>query len=96
MRYIGSMVADFHRNLLSGGIFFTLPTPRTEVPEWQVALAYEGAPRPFSWNKPAALALMEAKTCSDVQPTHLHQRTQLFIGNRDLVEKAEEFIRHYG
>jgi fructose-1,6-bisphosphatase I len=97
LRYIGSMVADFHRNLLSGGIFFyPSDTKDPRYPNGKLRLAYEGAPLAFVMEQAGGTSSNGSQNLLDLQPTHLHQRTQMFIGNRDLVEKAEEFIRHYG
>ena len=97
LRYIGSMVADFHRNLLSGGIFFyPADTKDPRYPNGKLRLAYEGAPLAFVMEQAGGTSSNGSQNLLDLQPTHLHQRTQMFIGNRDLVEKAEEFIRHYG
>jgi fructose-1,6-bisphosphatase I len=97
LRYIGSMVADFHRNLLGGGIFY-YPADNKDprYPNGKLRLAYEGAPLAFITEQAGGTSSNGSQNLLDMQPTHLHQRTQLFIGNRDLVEKAEEFIRHYG
>jgi len=97
LRYIGSMVADFHRNLLSGGIFFyPADTKDPRYPNGKLRLAYEGAPLAFVMEQAGGTSSNGSQNLLDLLPTHLHQRTQMFIGNRDLVEKAEEFIRHYG
>jgi len=97
LRYIGSMVADFHRNLLSGGIFFyPADTKDPRYPNGKLRLAYEGAPLAFVMEQAGGTSSNGSQNLLDLQPTHLHQRTQMFIGNRDLVEKAEDFIRHYG
>jgi fructose-1,6-bisphosphatase I len=97
LRYIGSMVADFHRNLLGGGIFYyPADTKDPKYPSGKLRLAYEGAPLAFITEQAGGTSSNGSQNLLDLQPSHLHQRTQLFMGNRDLVEKAEEFIRHYG
>jgi fructose-1,6-bisphosphatase I len=97
LRYIGSMVADFHRNLLSGGIFYyPADTKDPRYPNGKLRLAYEGAPLAFIMEQAGGTSSNGSQNLLDMQPAHLHQRTQLFIGNCELVEKAEEFIRHYG
>jgi fructose-1,6-bisphosphatase I len=97
LRYIGSMVADFHRNLLSGGIFYyPADTKDPRYPHGKLRLTYEGAPLSFIMEQAGGTSSNGSQNLLDLQPTHLHQRTQMFIGNRDLVEQAEEFIRHYG
>ena len=94
MRYIGSMVADFHRNLLSGGVYY-YPADN-KVPKYttgKLRLSYEGAPLAFIAEQAGGTSSNGTKNLLDLQPEGLHQRTPLFIGNRELVEKAEEFIR---
>jgi len=97
LRYIGSMVADFHRNLLSGGIFYyPADSKDPRYPNGKLRLVYEGAPLAFVMEQAGGTSSNGSQNLLDLQPTHLHQRTQLFIGNCEMVEKAEEFIRHYG
>lgn len=96
-RYIGSLVADFHRNLLAGGIFYYPADGRDpSKPHGKLRLLYEAAPLAFVAEQAGGYASDGSKSILDIQPEELHQRTPLFIGNRDLVEKAEEFIREYG
>lgn len=97
MRYIGSLVGDFHRNLLSGGIFY-YPADRKspDKPEGKLRLLYEAAPLAFIAEQAGGYASDGKQNILDISPTSLHQRTPLFIGNRELVEKAEEFIEQYG
>jgi len=96
LRYIGSMVADFHRNLLAGGVFF-YPSDNKDprYPNGKLRLAYEGAPLAFITEQAGGTSSNGRTNLLDLKPTGLHQRIPLFIGNRDLVEKAEEFIREY-
>ena len=92
-RYIGSLVADFHRNLISGGVF--LYPSKTDTPGGKLRLLYEAAPLAFLATQAGGYASDGIGSILDKEPTHLHQRTPLFIGNKDLVEKAEEYIRQY-
>jgi fructose-1,6-bisphosphatase I len=94
MRYIGSLISDFHRNLLSGGIYY-YPANR-EKPEGKLRLLYEAVPLAFIAEQAGGYASDGRQNILGIQPTHLHQRTPLFIGNRDLVEVAEAFIRGQG
>ncbi len=96
LRYIGSLVADFHRNLLSGGVFY-YPADHKDPnkPHGKLRLTYEAAPLAFIAEQAGGYASNGVKNILDIQPDELHQRTPLYIGNRDLVEKAEEFIRRY-
>jgi fructose-1,6-bisphosphatase I len=94
MRYIGSLISDFHRNLLSGGIFY-YPANR-ETPKGKLRLLYEAVPLAFIAEQAGGYASDGRQNILSIHPTHLHQRTPLFIGNRDLVEAAEAFIRKHG
>ncbi|GAB4579229.1 MAG: class 1 fructose-bisphosphatase [Anaerolineales bacterium] len=95
-RYVGSLVADFHRNLLAGGVYF-YPGEIAEggKPKGKLRLLYEANPLAFLAHHAGGYA--SDGTCSilDIKPEKLHQRVPLFIGNRALVEKAEEYIRKY-
>jgi len=92
-RYIGSLVADFHRNLLEGGVFYY--TADSKKPEGKLRLVYEANPLAFVAEQAGGCASDGYRSILDVQPKSLHQRTPLFIGNRELVERAEEFISRY-
>jgi len=96
MRYIGSLVGDFHRTLLSGGIFY-YPADRQDRsrPHGKLRLAYEAAPLAFIMEQAGGYASDGQQNILDIQPQSLHQRTPLFIGNRELVQKAEEFIQRH-
>ncbi|MCB0210536.1 MAG: class 1 fructose-bisphosphatase [Anaerolineae bacterium] len=93
-RYIGSMIADIHRNLLGGGVFY-YPAD-TKSPKGKLRLLYEAIPMSFLIEQAGGYASTGYGPLMDVVPTELHQRTPLYIGNRDLVKKAEEFITQYG
>jgi fructose-1,6-bisphosphatase I len=96
LRYIGSMVADFHRNLLGGGIFYyPADSKDPRYPSGKLRLCYEGAPLAFITEQAGGSSSNGTENLLDIQPKSLHQRTPIFIGNRNLVEKAEEFIRAY-
>jgi fructose-1,6-bisphosphatase I len=90
-RYIGSLVADFHRNLLRGGVF-CYPAER-KMPQGKMRLLYEAAPLAFLIEQAGGYASDGRQPILDVVPQTLHQRTPLFVGNRPLVEKAEDLIR---
>jgi fructose-1,6-bisphosphatase I len=92
-RYIGSLVADFHRNLLAGGIF-CYPAD-TRKSGGKLRLLYEASPLAFIVEQAGGYASDGHHRITDIQPEDLHQRVPLFIGNRDLVEQAEEFISRY-
>ena len=97
LRYIGSLVGDFHRNLLSGGVFYyPADTQEPSKPHGKLRLTYEAAPLAFIASQAGGYATDGMRNILDIQPETLHQRTPLFIGNRFLVEKAEEFIDRFG
>jgi fructose-1,6-bisphosphatase I len=87
------MIADIHRNLLSGGVFY-YPADK-KAPHGKLRLLYEASPMAFVIEQAGGYASNGYQRILDVQPGSLHQRTPLFIGNRALVEKAEEFIAKY-
>jgi fructose-1,6-bisphosphatase I len=90
-RYIGSLVADFHRNLLSGGVF-GYPADASN-PNGKIRLLYEAAPLAYLAAQAGGYGTDGTRSLLDIQPESLHQRTPLFIGSRDLVEKGMEFMR---
>lgn len=97
LRYVGSLVADFHRTLLSGGIFYYPANVKDSTKSsGKLRLAYEAAPLAFIAAQAGGYASNGQANILDIQPKSLHQRTALFIGSRDLVEMAEEFIHTYG
>jgi fructose-1,6-bisphosphatase I len=89
-RYVGSMVADFHRNLLHGGVF-GYPSEPTK-PDGKIRLIYEAAPLAFIAEHAGGYGSDGTRSLLDIEPTNIHQRVPVFIGNRALVEKAEGFI----
>jgi fructose-1,6-bisphosphatase I len=95
-RYVGSLVVDFHRNLLSGGIYY-YPADNMEAftPHGKLRMMYEAIPLAFLAEQAGGYASNGRQNIMDIQPTALHERTPLFIGNKDLVAKADDFIRDY-
>jgi len=94
MRYIGSLVSDFHRNLLGGGIFYYPADTRDPAkPHGKLRLLYEASPLAFLAEHAGGHASDGKQPILDIQPTELHQRTPLFIGNANLVKLAEEYIQ---
>ena len=90
-RYIGSLVADFHRNLLKGGIFMYPPTEKH--PNGKLRLLYEANPMSFIIEQAGGMAINhEGERILDIKPTDLHQRTPLYIGSRAMVENLFRFI----
>jgi fructose-1,6-bisphosphatase I len=89
-RYIGSFVADFHRNLFKGGIFIY---PQTiKAPLGKLRLMYECNPLAFLVEQAGGKASDGKNRILNINPTHLHQRCPLFIGSLKMVEKAESFF----
>ena len=93
-RYVGSLVADFHRNLLKGGVFL-YPTDRKST-KGKLRLLYEANPLAFIAEQAGGAASTGDKDIMDVEPTGLHQRVALIIGSKDDVEEACEFWREHG
>jgi fructose-1,6-bisphosphatase I len=89
-RYVGSLVADFHRNLLGGGIF-AYPS-NTKTPKGKLRLLYEASPLAFIVEQAGGAASNGHQRILDVEPTELHQRTPLYIGSRSEVELAQRAI----
>lgn len=83
-RYVGSLVADFHRNLLKGGVFLYPGT--ISKPEGKLRLLYEANPMAFIVEQAGGIATDGKERILDIQPKKLHQRTPLIIGNKTEVE----------
>jgi len=96
LRYIGTLVSDFHRNLLAGGVFY-YPADRKDpkMPHGKLRLLYECAPLSFIAEQAGGYASDGSQRILDIQPKSLHERTPIFVGNRELVEKVEELIREH-
>lgn len=86
-RYIGSMVADVHRNLIKGGIFMYPGT--IDKPKGKLRLLYECNPFAFIVSVAGGKATNGIQRILDIQPTELHQRTPLFIGSKNMMEELE-------
>jgi fructose-1,6-bisphosphatase I len=90
-RYIGSMVADIHRNLIKGGIFMYPGT--TDKPNGKLRLLYECNPLAFIVHLAGGLATNGVQPILDIVPTSLHQRMPLFIGSRQMMEELEDCLK---
>lgn len=90
-RYIGSLVADFHRNLLRGGIFCY--PGEIGKPNGKIRLLYEAGPLAYLAEQAGGYASTGSRSILDVKPSELHERTPFFIGNRSLVARAEAFLQ---
>ena len=89
-RYVGSLVADFHRNLLGGGIF-AYPANR-KTPKGKLRLLYEANPLAFIVEQAGGAASDGTQRTLDVLPDELHQRTPLYIGSKNEVELATRIL----
>src|SRR2546423_14830820 len=79
-RYIGSLVADIHRNLMSGGVF--LYPADTNAPQGKLRLLYEAAPLSFVVEQAGGAAIDGGPDILDITPTELHHRPPLTIGSK--------------
>ncbi|MEY3592238.1 MAG: hypothetical protein RLZZ38_1214 [Bacteroidota bacterium] len=85
-RYIGSLVADFHRNLIKGGIYIYPAVPA--APQGRLRLLYECNPLAFIAEQAGGLATDGKNRILDIKPSQLHQRVAFYIGSKLMVEKA--------
>ncbi|GBU12758.1 fructose-1,6-bisphosphatase I [Enterobacterales bacterium] len=92
-RYIGSLVADFHRNLLKGGIYIYPST--ASHPTGKLRLLYECNPMAFLAEQAGGKASDGKNRILDIIPQKLHERAPFFVGNRSMVEDAERFIAQF-
>ena len=90
-RYVGSLVADFHRNLLKGGIF-AYPADQNRK-DGRLRLMYEANPLGFVAEQAGGAASTGYERILDIDPVELHQRTPLILGNKDVVEDTVAVIR---
>jgi fructose-1,6-bisphosphatase I len=89
-RYIGSMVADVHRNLLYGGVFCYPGTK--EKPQGKLRLLYEASPFAYIIAQAGGYASNGNENILEIEPNDLHQRVPLFIGNKEEVKRIEKFL----
>ena len=89
-RYIGSMVADFHRTLLKGGVFLYPPTESN--PDGKLRLLYEANPVAFLAEQAGGTAIDGMRRVLDIQPGSIHQRTPLVVGSRVELTDFERFV----
>jgi fructose-1,6-bisphosphatase I len=91
MRYVGSMVADIHRNLIKGGIFMYPGT--TKKPKGKLRLLYECNPMAFITEVAGGRATDGEIRILDKMPTELHQRSSMFIGSSEMMDEFERFLK---
>ena len=93
-RYIGSLVSDFHRNLIKGGLYLYPSSGR--YPEGKLRLLYECNPMAFLIEAAGGKAIASpGQRILDIEPTKLHQRCPLFVGSPNMVDKLEQFITEF-
>lgn len=92
-RYIGSLVSDFHRNLLRGGIYFYPADKRSA--KGKIRLMYEAQAMAFIAEQAGGYASDGIGDVLEIRPHSLHQRVPFFVGSRDLVERAEQYVQEY-
>jgi len=92
-RYIGSLVSDFHRNLLKGGIFmYPADTKDPKKPHGKLRLLFEAAPMAFVAEQAGGAATDGTRRILDLEPETLHDRVPLFVGSKEDVEEARRFV----
>src|SRR6201995_2631282 len=89
-RYIGSLVADFHRTLLKGGVFLYPPT--ASHPNGKLRLLYEANPIAFISEQAGGKAIDGANPILNIVPTEIHQRTSLVVGGSSEIDQFLEFV----
>jgi fructose-1,6-bisphosphatase I len=91
-RYIGSLVSDFHRNLLKGGIF--LYPENENSPQGKLRLVYECNPISFLAEQAGGKASDGYRRILDLDPVSLHQRSPFYVGSVKMVDKVEELLNY--
>jgi len=91
LRYIGSLVADFHRTLLRGGVFLYPPTDKN--PQGKLRLLYEANPVAFIAEEAGGIATDGTQRILEVQPTEIHQRTALIVGGKSEMEAFQRIVK---
>ena len=92
-RYIGSLVSDFHRNLIKGGIYIYPSTTKNK--SGKLRMQYECNPLAFIVEQAGGKATDGHRRIMEIVPTDLHQRSPLFIGSKNMVEKVEALIKQH-
>ncbi len=92
-RYIGSLVSDFHRNMIKGGIYMYPSSSKS--PQGKLRLLYECNPIAFLAEQAGAKATDGYKRILEIKPSELHQRVPIFVGSKVMVDKLEEFMAKY-
>ena len=92
-RYIGSLVSDFHRNMIKGGIYM-YPTS-SKAPQGKLRLLYECNPMAFLAEQAGGKASDGYRRILEIKPKELHQRAPIFVGSKNMVRIVEEFMAKY-
>jgi len=92
-RYIGSLVSDFHRNLLTGGIYIYPST--ASAPEGKLRLLYECNPIAFLMEQAGGTAIDGENRIMEIQPTELHQRVPFFCGSNNMIDVAKSMMAEF-
>ncbi len=92
-RYIGSLVSDFHRNLLKGGIY--MYPSIANYPQGKLRLLYECNPIAFLMEQAGGVATDGSQRILDIEPTELHQRAPFFVGSKPMVDTLQQFLDQY-
>ncbi len=94
LRYVGSMVADIHRNLLRGGIFLYPGT--VDAVDGKLRLLYECNPMALIVEQAGGAAIADGERILDIQPTELHQRTPIYLGSYNMINRFQTFLKDRG
>ena len=89
-RYIGSLVSDFHRNMIKGGIFLYPQTAKN--PNGKLRLLYECNPIAFICEQAGGLAINGENNILDIEPNELHERTPFYCGSEKMIQQFQKFI----
>ncbi len=92
-RYIGSLVSDFHRNMIKGGIYM-YPTS-SKAPQGKLRLLYECNPMAFLAEQAGGKATDGYRRILEIKPRELHQRVPIFVGSKNMVRVVEQFMAKY-
>lgn len=92
-RYIGSLVSDFHRNMIKGGIY--MYPSYANAPNGKLRLLYECNPLAWIAEQSGGKASDGRRRILDIEPTELHQRVPYYVGSKNMVEQAEAFLREH-
>ena len=89
-RYIGSLVADFHRNLIKGGVYLYPST--NSAPNGKLRLTYECSPLALIIEQAGGRAISESERIMGIQPKELHERVPFFVGSKYMIDKLEQML----